>query len=221
MAVPALYVFSNTAISLDGRIATGARDRHAFGSAADKRRMSQLRSTADAVLVGGDTFRRWGLPLVEHSAERVGLASRPRPIINAVLTRRGVADAPGLRFPDPRVDLVVFGGPDVDAESHRDRLQATVVQHPTPTVSWALDQLAAQGCRRVLVEGGGDLLAQLLRAERLHEMFVTLCPLVVGGSQAPSLVDGPGFVLGALPRLRLVDCVADGDEVFLRYDTTG
>ena len=47
-------------------------------------------------------------------------------------------------------------------------------------------------------------------------MYLTLCPLVVGGD-APSLADGAGFDLAELRRLRLVAAEPDGDEVFLHY----
>ena len=52
-----MKVVSNTAVSLDGRINTRERRFTFFGSARDHARMSRLRAEADAVLVGGATFR--------------------------------------------------------------------------------------------------------------------------------------------------------------------
>ena len=54
-----MKVVSNTAISLDGRINTRERRFAFFGSERDHARMSRLRAEADAVLVGGVTFRNW------------------------------------------------------------------------------------------------------------------------------------------------------------------
>ena len=51
----------------------------------------------------------------------------------------------------------------------------------------------------------------------IDEMYLTLCPLVVGGD-APSLADGPGFDLAQLRRMRLVAAEPVGDEVFLHYE---
>jgi 5-amino-6-(5-phosphoribosylamino)uracil reductase len=96
-----------------------------------------------------------------------------------------------------------------------------VEQTDAPSPRWALERLRARGCARVLVEGGGDLIAQLLADGLLHELHVTLCPLVVGGAGAPTLSDGPGFLADALPRLRLLSCEPAGDEVFLRYAVAG
>lgn len=220
MPAPGLFVYSNTATSIDGKINTVAQDRLALGSHEDKRVMHLLRAQADAILVGGNTFRRWGLPLVEDPRLVPEAPPRRRPVINTVLTRRGILDMDRRRFPDPRVELLVLGGPQLDAAAHQRDLGAAVLRRDAPDVAWALSVLAARGCRRVLVEGGGDLIAQLLEAGLLDEIFLTLCPLVVGGVRAPTAVDGPGFPGAALPRLKLLDLRRVEDELFLRYAVT-
>ncbi len=80
-----------------------------------------------------------------------------------------------------------------------------------------LAQLERRGVERLLVETGGDLLFQFLAAGAIDEMFVTVCPLVVGG-EAPTLADGAGFDLAGAPRLRLRSAEVEGDEAFLHYD---
>lgn len=217
-----MRVYSNTAMSADGKIGTVAHDHVAIGSPEDRRVMQVLRAQADAVLVGGQTFRNWPLPLVEDPA-----ALRPdeprlprtRPVVNAVLTRRGLLQArprPG-RWPDPRVRLVVYGGPEVDADAHRELLGAEVRTRPDPDVSWVLDELEAMGCRAVLIEGGGDLIFQVLRAGRLDELFLTVCPLLIGGAGAPTPLDGAGLPADALVELTLRDVRRVDDELFLHY----
>lgn len=188
-----------------------------LGSAEDRRRMAVLRSEADAVLVGGATFRTWRVPLVEREAW-LGrpVVSRSRPLINAVLTNQGLLGAPWLRFPDPRVVVHVFGPPGLSRAGHEAALGAQVHATSQPTVGWVLSELARQGCETVLVEGGGSLLAPMLAAGEVDELCVTVCPIVLGGS-APSLVDGPGFSVDSAPRLELVSQECAGDEVFLRY----
>jgi riboflavin biosynthesis pyrimidine reductase len=77
-------VVSNTATSLDGRINTRERRFTFFGSARDHARMSRLRSEADAVLVGGATFRNWPHPSLPDDADRGALRA---PLWNVVVTR--------------------------------------------------------------------------------------------------------------------------------------
>ncbi len=214
-----MRVFSNTAMSVDGKIGTARTAPASFGSPEDKRMMSVLRAQADAVLVGGQTFRVWPLPMVELPEHLPHPRVRERPILNAVLTARGLLDARSRpdAWPDPRADLLVLGGGEIDVKAHQERFSAEVVTTPEPDVGWALDQLAARGCRNVLIEGGGDLIFRCLEADRLDELVLTVCPLVIGGTRAPTPADGPGFPPDDLRRLRLLETRHVGDEVFLRY----
>ena len=79
-----MKVVTNTAVSLDGRINTRERRFTFFGSARDHARMSRLRAGADAVLVGGATFRNWPHPSLPDDGDRV--AGR-KPTWNVVVTR--------------------------------------------------------------------------------------------------------------------------------------
>lgn len=207
-------------MSADGKLGTVAHDHVAIGSSEDRRVMSVLRAQADAVLVGGKTFRNWPLPLVEVDGDlgpddpRV---DRPGPMINAVLTRSGIAQVSTRRWPDPRVRLVVFGPPSLDAQAHHSALGAEVRTHPTPDVDWVLDELQAMGCRSVLVEGGGDLIFAVLRSGRLTELFITVTPKLIGGALAPTPLDGPGLRADEIVNLRLSDLRRVDDELFLHY----
>jgi 5-amino-6-(5-phosphoribosylamino)uracil reductase len=212
-----LRVYSNTAMSADGKIGTFRHDHVAIGTDEDRRQMSRLRAQADAVVVGGKTFRNWPIPLVERAADRDLSAPRAGPMINAVLTRRGVADATGARFPSDRVDLRVYGPPELDRAAHERQLGAVVETTDSPGLAWVLGQLEREGCRSVLIEGGGDLIFAALADDLLDELYLTICPSVIGGRTAPTPADGPGFSADELRRLRLLDVRTVGDEVYLHY----
>ena len=68
-----------------------------------------------------------------------------------------------------------------------------------------------------LCEGGGVLNAALFAARAVDELFVTLVPRILGGREAPTLVDGPPFGPDQLPDARLLACDRVGDELFLHY----
>ncbi|MFN0185917.1 MAG: RibD family protein, partial [Aquabacterium sp.] len=170
-----MQVISNSAISLDGRLNTREGRFTLLGSAADHRRMSELRAWADAVLVGGATFRHWPHPALPDPPHRAALAGRPW---NVVVSRRldVAADAAWLREPAvrplwlTRADAVrVLDGAEVEGYAG---------SAPDLPVPWILEQLRRRGVQRLLVEAGGDLLFQFLAANALDEMHVTLCPLV-------------------------------------------
>ncbi len=210
-----MKVFTNSAISLDGKLGTSSYEHVRMGTAEDLRRMSLLRATADAVLVGGRTWRAWTLPLVEDP--KVGTNPRDKPVVNAVLTRSGVGPRSGRYFDDPRTVPVFFGGPDTDLSGFPARVRVHR-SASVPDLAWVLDVLEQDhGVERLLVEGGGDLIAQLLVAGLIDELYVTLCPLVVGGADSPTLVDGPGFMAASLRPLELLSHEQVGHELYLHY----
>ena len=72
--------------------------------------------------------------------------------------------------------------------------------------------------RRLLGEGGGEVNGALFKAGLVDELHLTLCPLIFGGRDAPTLADGAGVgKLADAARLRLVSMKHDDGRVFLVY----
>ncbi|MGA1282690.1 MAG: RibD family protein [Prochlorothrix sp.] len=67
------------------------------------------------------------------------------------------------------------------------------------------------------VLGGGTLVAPLLEQGCIDELKLTLCPLLLGGVAAPSLLQGVGFPEAIAPRLELLSAEQVADELFLHY----
>ena len=215
-----MRVVSNTAISLDGRIATAAYDHVALGTATDRKYMSVLRARADAVLVGGRTFRNWPLPLVPDQVAIDQLVAEQffdcsisnlanRTWKNVVVTRTLDVPRSGKFWLDSRVQPVFFSPSAGDLPG--------LVTGPTDPLS-VVSKLAGMGVSSLLLECGGDLLSQWLAAGLVNEVYVTVCPIMLGGRGAPSLADGPGFPFSAAPRLRLRHAHPVGDELYCRYE---
>lgn len=205
-----MFIFSNTAVSLDGRINTRERRFVMLGSTRDHVRMSRLRAQADAVLVGGATFRNWPHPALPDPPDRRP-GHRPWTVVVSRTLDVPVSDAflaePGFRplFLTRRASVPARFGAEIEGHDGDDL-----------PVAWILDRLRERGVKRLLIEAGGDLLFQFLAADAVDEMYLTLLPLVIGGD-APTLASGAGFDLSGMARLSLVAHDVEGDEVFLRY----
>lgn len=207
-----MRVISNTAISLDGRINTRDDLPPALGSPHDLRRMKELRGQADAVLVGGATFRHWPIASLPEPAV---LAGRSEPFWNVIVSRSLQLQPRESFFAEPRMRPLFL-----TVEGHAPppfAAEIEVHRGPDIPVPWILQTLARRGIKTLLIEAGGDLLFQFLAAEAIDELYVTLCPLVIGGQQTASLADGPGFTLQQLRRLRLNRVEQVGDELYLHY----
>ncbi len=211
-----MKVVSNTAIALDGRINTREKRFTFFGSARDHARMSRLRCEADAVLVGGATFRNWPHPALPDEADRGRLSGRPW---NVVVTRSLNVPFDTDFLADPAIRPLFLTRTSSLPAPMAVECEGWAGEGDLP-VDWMLSRLAARGVERLLVEAGGDLLFQFLAADALDELHVTLCPLIVGGP-APTLADGEGFDRDGLRRLALLSAEVEGDEIFLHYRRRG
>jgi len=72
--------------------------------------------------------------------------------------------------------------------------------------------------KRLVCEGGGELNDAMFRAKLVDELHLTLCPRIIGGRHAPTIVDGLGFQkIARAAQLHLVSVGRVGGELFLVY----
>jgi riboflavin biosynthesis pyrimidine reductase len=75
------------------------------------------------------------------------------------------------------------------------------------------------GAEVLLLEGGPTVNAGFFLAGAIDELFFTVGPIVVGGNETLTPVEGLGFTKETAPRLDLVSATANEEtgEVYLRY----
>jgi riboflavin biosynthesis pyrimidine reductase len=49
------------------------------------------------------------------------------------------------------------------------------------------------GVKRLLCEGGGELNAAMFQADLVDEIHLTICPMIFGGRNAPTIAEGQGL----------------------------
>jgi riboflavin-specific deaminase-like protein len=207
-----MYICSNLAISLDGKIATHDRAFFTLGSAQDLRLLRKLRNQADVIFFGSGVlraFRRACLPLRSN-----------KKTVNAVVSRNfSNVDPSWPFFLDPRIDRILYvSGKITPALRSRFGKSSELVQiRQKRLVDDVLADLKKRGFTRLGVEGGGDLMWPFVEANAIDEYYVTLTPKLVGGRDAPTLVDGKGFSPNQVRKLRLKSLRRFGDEIYLVY----
>ncbi|PZV03901.1 MAG: riboflavin deaminase [Leptolyngbya sp.] len=211
-------------MSLDGKIADAQRGAARFSSAADLAHLEEKVAAADGVLFGGGTLRAYGTTLsVRHPdlvTQRRQRQQTEQPV-QIVWSPSGNLD-PTFRYfqqPVPRGLVTTAAG------AHRWRKTGlfehiwTVPEAKTQPWDWPwiLAQLKAAGIHHLALLGGGRLTAELLSYHCVQDIFMTVCPLILGGETAPTPVDGAGFLVALAPRLQLISHRAVAGEVFLHY----
>ncbi len=176
------FVVLKLAATLDGRIAArGGDSRWVTGSTA-RRRVHQLRNRLDAVVVGSETVRVDDPELTcrlrggRHPL-RVILDGRLRSPVSAwVFTR------------DPERTLL-YTLADDGAKAERLRRRGVTVRRGggarAGSLRRVLRDLARDGIKSVLIEGGGVLAAHALRAGLVDRLAVFLAPKILGGDGRP------------------------------------
>ena len=78
-------------------------------------------------------------------------------------------------------------------------------------------KLAELAVENICFLGGAALAASLFAADFIDELWLTICPMIYGGSTAPGPVAGVGFTPALAPRLKLLSVEQVEEELFLHY----
>jgi 5-amino-6-(5-phosphoribosylamino)uracil reductase len=209
------------AMSADGKISDTARSHPRFGSQQDFDHLEQQVALADAVLFGSATLKSGGTAMRVLKPELIEqrLASgKPEQPIQIVCTRTGNID-PAIKFfqqPIPRYLLTTTTG----AQQWKgDPSFDYVLSATEESIDWhqAFKVLHEHRIETIAVLGGGEIVAALLDADLIDELHLTVCPLLLGGKDAPNPVEGAGFSQENAPRLELMSVRRVEQELFLHY----
>ncbi len=212
------------AMSADGKIATKARSPARFSSPADKNHLEQQVAAADAVLFGAGTLRAYGTTIrvcdQQLIQQRYQQLLPPQPV-QIVVSGSGNIERHlyFFRQPVPRYLLTTTGGAK-PWQNSSEFDQVIICETSTKSkINWidALEKISAMGLKRLAVLGGGEIVAAMLAADLIDELWLTVCPLLLGGNNAPTPVDGEGFTELIAPRLELLSAKVVAAEVFLHY----
>jgi diaminohydroxyphosphoribosylaminopyrimidine deaminase/5-amino-6-(5-phosphoribosylamino)uracil reductase len=159
------FVCLKAAMTLDGKLATVARDSHWITSEAARQKSLEMREEYDAILVGGGTVSEDDPQLTR----RLGWNNAVTPWTRVVLDR-------DQRVP-PSARVLTDGG-------------ATLHLTRDIDLEELLADLYARGITSLIVEGGSFIHSEFIRQRLWQKLIVFVAPMVVGGADAPSIFAG-------------------------------
>ena len=211
------------AMTADGKISDRQSSAARFGSAHDQAHLEQQVALADGVLFGAGTLRAYGTTmsvsnpqLLQQREER----SQPPQPLQIVASASADLD-PQWRFfqqPVPRW-LITLAKNEAGGRASSKFEQIITTRGKDTKIDWktAFEQLSELGLNRLAVLGGGELVASLLEEDLIDELWLTLCPLILGGNTAPTAVGGQGLIQAEGKKLQLLKVKQIEQELFLHY----
>jgi len=193
-----VHVIEGGFMSIDGKIAPANRNGREFSQYMEpvhERVLHGVRAGVDAIIVGVNTVIADDPSLTVRSVEgknplRVVIDSQARtPLDSKVLnTNNGEVKtliAVTKNAPKNKIDLFKNKNVDIMYSSSTEKVDLNEL----------LSELSARyGVKRVLVEGGGELRWSFFEQKLVDELFVWIMPTIWGGRDAPTLVEGSGFL---------------------------
>ena len=235
LGLPVSSVYANFVSSLDGIVAIGDIPASSMviggRDPGDRFVMALLRAAADVVLIGAGTFREHRGPWAARAtspgaadafAELRRLEGRaPDPVL-AVVTASGRIEPKEGAGVQETIALTTRRGAEALARSSV-RVSDVVVVGDDESLDGAgiVGALRERGFERVLTEGGPRLMAPLLDAGVVDELFLSVSPVVAGGGDRPGERSpfSPGIELLADRRVpwSLLGVKRRDNYLFLRY----
>ena len=210
------FVVVKSAVTLDGKIATRARDSKWITNEKSREVAHKLRHKYSAIMVGINTV------LNDNSLLTARVKNGKNPI-------KIVVD-PKLRIPinakllyNP-VKTIIVTGENYDAERGEalKKLGAEVLAIPMRGEVIPLDvvmqKIGERGIDSVLIEGGGTLNSHAFEAGIVDKVIVFIAPKLVGGKDAPTFFEGSGVAkIANATKLALVECREMDEDMMLEY----
>lgn len=188
------WILCKWAMTLDGKTAAPTGEARWISGTEARRRTHELRARCGGVMVG---FRTAQIDDPELTVRHV----EGRQPIRIVVDPLGeIDDDSNLVRTASEAPTWLLASEDVDPRrsGHLSDCGVQVIHVPTAEgprrlhLGQALRELRRRGLRRVLVEGGGGLVAQLFAWNCVDQVLAFVAPKIIGGKDAPTPVAGDG-----------------------------
>jgi 2,5-diamino-6-(ribosylamino)-4(3H)-pyrimidinone 5'-phosphate reductase len=229
-----LKVILNVAASIDGKISTITGDTK-ISSNQDLLRVHQLRSKVDAIVIGINTVINDDPMLTERLTQirknlklrganitdlkkdntaKIRSKNSKNPIRVIIDSRARIPLKSKIVKTADQVETIIAVTNDAPKsklkELSKQGLKITVIDKDSKTkekvdLKKLLKVLENESISTILVEGGGEVNWSFIENNIFDELIITIAPIIIGGKDATTLVDGKGYeVIKKSPKLVLM-----------------
>ncbi len=190
------FVILKTAMSLDGKIATRSGDSRWITGKLARNHVHKIRNQVDAILVGTETVLKDN-PRLTCRLE-TGAVKHP---VRIILDRRNRIPLTAKVFKNSRSQKVIY----VTGDGISSRRLKSLIDRKVEILNGKsskngfhikplLKELVNRGMNSILVEGGAELNASVVKVGMVDRVVAFISPLLIGGTQAPGFLGGQGVM---------------------------
>ena len=176
------FVLLKAGMTLDGKLATVARESQWITSDEARERSLALREEYDAIIVGSGTVRNDDPRLTR----RLGLSSSIVPWTRAVLDGAGEVPPHAQLLRDGGRTLLFTSRPPLDSGPSVEVIETA----ERAEIDAVLRELYVRGVRSVVVEGGSVVHSEFIARGLWQKMVLFVAPAFIGGAEAPAIYGG-------------------------------
>ena len=190
------FVTVKYAASLDGKIATRSGDSKWISGSEARKYVHNMRSTADAIMVGVNTVLADDPHLTTKCCGGKEGTARKQPL-RVILDAKGRTPLTAHVFSEPGKTLLALSeSVGLEEKIAFAQVGAELLELPSEEelvdLGMVLKVLGERGITSVLVEGGGILLGSLFDAGLIDKVVAFIAPIIIGGRDAKTVVGGNG-----------------------------
>jgi diaminohydroxyphosphoribosylaminopyrimidine deaminase/5-amino-6-(5-phosphoribosylamino)uracil reductase len=219
------YVTLKAGMTLDGKLATATGESRWITGEASRREVHHLRCCVDAVLIGVETVLADDPSLTARTGPRLNKLARRQPLRIVVDSRLRTPSRARVLAQQDKAKTIIATTAAAPAV-RRSALQKKGIevltlpaQQGRVSLPALLEQLGRRGITSLLVEGGSEVNAAMLKAQLVDHIRLYMAPLLLGGRNAKSVIGGesPARLAGAIEVRHAVtrfvgnDVVVEGD----------
>ncbi|WHZ29076.1 MAG: diaminohydroxyphosphoribosylaminopyrimidine deaminase [Nitrospira sp.] len=219
------YVILKAGMTLDGKLATATGESRWITGERSRREVHQLRGDVDAVLIGLGTVLADDPSLTARTGPRLEQLAPRQPLRIVVDSRLRIPVKAQVLAQQDKAKTIIATTAAASA-ARRSVLQRKGIEILTLPVLQGrvslpalLKQLGRRGIMSLLVEGGSEVNAAMLKAQLVDHIRLYVAPLLLGGQNAKGVIGGtsPARLAGAI-ELRHVVTRSIGNDVVVEGD---
>lgn len=184
------YVILNSAMTLDGKIATKTGSSEISGPE-DLIRVHKIRKEVDAIMVGINTVLADDPRLTVHKIPSVPSDNPLRVVVDS--RARTPLEFRILNTDAPTLIAVSESADPQKVEALKKKVDVVSCGDKRVDLQCLMAELHGRGVKTLMLEGGSTLNYSMLSQGLVDEVRVCIAPMIAGGRDSKTLVDGEGI----------------------------